>query len=116
MDLRYRSSKDSCFVALVLVLLAQDFLEHLHVEALSLGLCLDFLLPLIQRLDLFVYVLNSVDKGANAIASIPAMSVMRAHPLQGAYSYAPKVTERLNTHDANPACEDDLTPPAVSAR
>ena len=38
------------FVALVLVLLAQaqDFLEDFHIEALSLGLSVDFLLALIQ--------------------------------------------------------------------
>jgi hypothetical protein len=58
------------FVALVLVLLAQaqDFLEDFHIEALSLGLCEDFLLVLIQRLDLFVDAFNPLDEGTNAIA------------------------------------------------
>jgi hypothetical protein len=44
------------FFALVLVLLAQaqNFPEDLHIEALSLDLCEDFLLALVQRLDLFV--------------------------------------------------------------
>jgi hypothetical protein len=58
------------FVALVLVLLAQaqDFLDDFQIEALALGLCEDFLLALIQRLDLFVDAFNSLDKGANAIA------------------------------------------------
>ena len=58
------------FVALVLVLLAQaqDFPEDFHIEALSLGLCEDFLLALVQRLDLFVDAFNALDKGANAIA------------------------------------------------
>ena len=58
------------FIALVFVLLAQaqDFLEDFHIEALSLGLCEDFLLALIQRLDLFVDAFNALDEGANAIA------------------------------------------------
>src|ERR1700722_10413143 len=58
------------FVALVLVLLAQaqDFSEDFHVEALSLGLCEDFLLALVQRLDLLVDAFNALDEGANAIA------------------------------------------------
>ena len=61
---------DILFVALVLVLLAQaqDLPEDLHIEALSLCLCEDFLLALIQRLDLFVDAFSSLDAGANAIA------------------------------------------------
>jgi hypothetical protein len=53
------------FVALVLILFAQakDFLQHLYVETLSLGLGEDFLLALIQRLKLFVDVLNALDEG-----------------------------------------------------
>ena len=70
MALRYKSSRELLFVALVPVLLAQaqDFPEDFHVEALSLGLCEDFLLALVQRLDLFVDAFNSLDKRANAIA------------------------------------------------
>ena len=70
MALRYRSSKELLFVALVLVLLAkaQDLPEDFHIEALSLGFCEDFFLALIQRLDLVVDVLDSLDEGANAIA------------------------------------------------
>src|SRR5208337_5621153 len=58
------------FVAFVLVLLAQaqDFPEHFYVEALSLGLCEDFLLLLIQRPDLFVDAFDALDERANAIA------------------------------------------------
>ena len=58
------------FVALLLVLLAQaqDLPEDLHIEALSLGLCEDFLLALIQCLDLFLDAFNSLDEGANTIA------------------------------------------------
>jgi hypothetical protein len=58
------------FVALVLVLLAQpkDFLEHFDVETLSLGFRENFLLPFIQRLDIFVDALNALDEGANAVA------------------------------------------------
>ena len=54
------------FVALVLVLLAQaqDFLEDFHIEALSLGFSVDFLLALIQRLDLFVNAFNALDVSA----------------------------------------------------
>ena len=60
MALRYRSSKELLFVALVLVLLAkaQDLPEDFHIEALSLGFCEDFFLALIQRLDLVVDVLE----------------------------------------------------------
>src|ERR1700722_12061071 len=47
---------------------AQDFPEDFHIKALTLGLCKDFLLALVQRLDLFVDVFNAIDKGANAIA------------------------------------------------
>ena len=70
MALRYRSSKDFLFVALVLVLLAQaqNLPEDFHIETLSLGLCEDLLLALVQRLDLVVDVLNSLDERANAIA------------------------------------------------
>ena len=85
------------FVALVLVLLAQaqDFLEDFHVEALSLGLFEDFLLALVQRLDLFVDAFNALDEGANAIArdSLPRWSCLLS--LQEAHTYAAKVTEGL---------------------
>ena len=63
--------------ALVLVLLAQaqDFLEDFHIEALSLGLCEDFLLALIQELR------GKVGDGVNqaadlisATASIPSLN------------------------------------------
>jgi hypothetical protein len=56
------------FVALVLVLLAQaqDFLEDFHIEALSLGLSEDFLLALIQHLDLFVDAFNALDDDDHA--------------------------------------------------
>ena len=72
---------------LVLVLLAQaqDLPEDLHIEALSLGFCEDFLLALIQRLDLFVDAFNSLDEGANTIAGIPAVFVMRAPSSTGAH-------------------------------
>jgi hypothetical protein len=54
------------FVVLVLVLpaQAQEFPEDFHIEALSLGLREDFLLALIQRLDLFVDPFNALDEGA----------------------------------------------------
>src|ERR1700722_15019455 len=57
------------FVALVLILFAQakDFLQHFHVEALSLGLGEDFFLALIQRLKFFVDVLNTLDERQNTI-------------------------------------------------
>src|SRR5208283_400884 len=45
-----------------------DDLEDFDVEALSLGFREDFLLPFIQRLDLFVDALNALDEGANALA------------------------------------------------
>jgi len=53
------------FVALVRVLFAQakDFLQHFHVEALSLGLREYFFLTFIQRLEFFVDVLNALDEG-----------------------------------------------------
>ena len=74
------------FVALVLVLLAQaqDVSEDFHIEALSLGLSEDFLLALIQRLDLFVDVFNALDKRANAIARDSCRSCVL--PLQEAHS------------------------------
>src|SRR5208337_2326838 len=53
---------------LVLLAQAQDLPEDFHIETLSLGLCEDPLLALVQRLDLVVDVLNSLDERANAIA------------------------------------------------
>jgi hypothetical protein len=57
------------FVALIPILFAQakDFLQHFYVEALSLGLGEDFLLALIQRLKVFVDVLNALDERQNTI-------------------------------------------------
>ena len=97
MALRYRSSKDSLFVALVLVLLAQaqNLPEDFHIETLSLGLCEDLLLALVQRLDLVVDVLNALDEGANAITRDSCASVMRAPRCRGRYGRATKVTEKL---------------------
>jgi hypothetical protein len=46
--------------------------EDLLIEALSLGLREDFLLALIQRLDLFDDVLDSLDERANAILPCPS--------------------------------------------
>ena len=85
------------FVALVLVLLAkaQDLLEDFHIKALSLGFCEDFFLAFIQRLDFVIDVLNSLDEGANAIAGIPAVSVMPAPRFKRSYGRAMKVTENL---------------------
>ena len=85
------------FVALVLVLLAQaqDFPEDFHVEALSLGLCEDFFLPVIQRLDLVVDVLDSPMKERMRSPEIPAVSVMPAPSFKRAYGIATKVTEKL---------------------
>jgi hypothetical protein len=62
------------FVALVLVLLAQaqDFSEDFHIEALTLGLCEDFLLALIQRFDLFVDVFNALEGSAPRLSSARA--------------------------------------------
>jgi hypothetical protein len=62
------------FVALVLVLLAQpqDFPVDFNIEAFSLGLCEDFLLALIQRLDLFVDAFNSLDKRAVFVMRAPS--------------------------------------------
>ena len=90
MALRYRSSRDFLLVALVLVLLAQaqDFPEDFHIKALSLSLCEDFFLALIQLLDLIVDAFNALDKGANAIAwdSLPCLSCLplfsRGHTVQ----------------------------------
>jgi exodeoxyribonuclease V alpha subunit len=58
------------FVAVLLVLLAQakDFPQDLHIKALTLSFCEDFLLALIQRLDLLVNAFNALDERANAIA------------------------------------------------
>jgi hypothetical protein len=41
-----------------------DFLEHLHVEAVCLGLGEDLLRSIVQRLDLFVDALNALDERA----------------------------------------------------
>ena len=85
------------FVALVLVLLAQpkDFFQHLHIEAFAFSLGENLLLALIQRLYLFVDVLDALDKRANAIAAIPTVSVMCRLSLMRTYGMAEKVTERL---------------------
>src|SRR6516164_4583010 len=56
---------------------------------------------------------NSLDKRANAITGYSCHVSHACSPSLRTYSYAPKVTERLSTHEANPACEDHLTPPAV---
>jgi hypothetical protein len=85
------------FVALVLVLLAQaqDFPEDFDIEALSLGLGEDFLLALVQRLDLFVDAFNALDKGANAIrlGFLPCLSwvlpLQEAHNLRESISFRP---------------------------
>ena len=84
------------FVALVLVLLAEarDFPEDFHIEALSLGLCEDFLLALIQRLDLFVDAFNALDEGANAIAW-DSCRVCVLPLSKRAQDIAMKVTEKL---------------------
>src|ERR1700734_391907 len=42
--------------------------EDFHIETLSLGLCEELLLALVQRLDLVVDVLNALDERANSIA------------------------------------------------
>src|SRR4051812_26089870 len=57
-------------VTLVLILLAQldDLLEDLHVEALTLGLGEDFLLGLVQVLDLVLDLLNALHERADPIA------------------------------------------------
>ena len=56
--------------ALVLVLLSEldDLLEDLHVEALSLGLGEDFLLGLVQLLDLVLDLLDALHERADPIA------------------------------------------------
>src|ERR1700730_14601007 len=60
-------------VALLRVLLAQPnhFAQDLHVEAVALGLLIDFLLVFVQRLDLFLDPLDALDDGAQLIAGDP---------------------------------------------
>ena len=63
-------------------------------STLSLGLCEDFLLALVQRLDLLIDAFNAFDKGAMRSPGIPAVFVMRP-PLQEAHTYAAKVHGHL---------------------
>jgi hypothetical protein len=58
------------FVAFVLVLLPQadDLLDDLDVVTFALGLLKDFLLALVQGLDLFLDVFDELDDSANALA------------------------------------------------
>jgi hypothetical protein len=90
--------KGLLFVALVLVLLAQtkNLLEDFDVEALSLGFREDFLLPFIQRLDLFVDALNALDEGPNALAGdkLPYLSCV-SFLFRREKRYGAKVSERL---------------------
>jgi hypothetical protein len=57
------------FVPLVLILFtqAQNFLQHLYVETLSLGLGEDFFLALVQRFEFFLDLFDALDEGQNAI-------------------------------------------------
>jgi hypothetical protein len=57
------------FVSLILILFAQaqNFLQHLYVETLSLGLGEDFFLALVQRLEFFLDLFDALDEGQNAI-------------------------------------------------
>jgi UvrD-like helicase C-terminal domain/ATP-dependent RecD-like DNA helicase SH3 domain/AAA domain len=86
------------FVALVLVLLAQaqDLPEDFHVEALSLGLCEDFLLALIQRLDLLVDAFNSLDEGPNAIARDSCRVRHACSSFQGLTRYSDESHREVN--------------------
>jgi len=51
-------------VALILILLAQtdDLLQHLHIETIAFRFGEDFLLPFVERLNLFLDMLNSLDE------------------------------------------------------
>ena len=57
-------------ISFVLVLLTQadDFLDNFKVEAFALGFLENFLLALVQGLDLFLDVFDALNDGANAIA------------------------------------------------
>ena len=78
------------FVALILVLFtqAEDFLQHLNVEAFALGLGQNFLLTFIQCLDLFVDVLDPLDMRSPAIPVVSVMCFLIDEEIwQGAINY-----------------------------
>jgi hypothetical protein len=85
------------FVALVFVLLAQpkDFFQHFRVEAFAFGLGQNLLLPLIQRLYLFVDGWTRSIKERMRSPAIPTVSVMCRLSLMRTYGMTEKVTERL---------------------
>jgi hypothetical protein len=92
------------FVALILVLFAQaeDFLEDFDVEAFAFGFGKNLLLPLVQRFEFFLDMLNALDERQYAITRNSNRIVHAAFLLDGRKARSPKVVERLTPRFQSP--------------
>jgi hypothetical protein len=84
--------------------------ENKHIEALSLGLCEDFLLALIQRLDLFVDAFNALDEGANAIAWDSCRVCHACSFVQEGIRYSDESHREVNREASTPYTPSTVTP------